>query len=132
MIRPSRCTGTGSRWPDSCRQIRSGCTRRLHIQRRSSTQDTFGTPLFIWTDIAIVWADIQPLTGRELDNAQRINSEVSHQIIVRYQPIFADTRVVAGYRACYKGRFFALHASLIEDERNSGVTLLASEGLGDV
>ena len=112
--------------------LRAGqLTRRLKIQSRSATQDTFGGPSLVWTDVATVWAEIQPLTGRELEGAQRMASEVSHQITVRYQAIFADPKVVAGYRAIYKGRVFNIHASLNEDERNTVLTLLASEGMDD-
>ncbi|NBO83693.1 MAG: head-tail adaptor protein, partial [Betaproteobacteria bacterium] len=67
----------------------------------------------------------------ELENARRIASEVSHQILVRYQPLLADSKVVAGYRALYKGRIFNIHASMNEDERNTVLTLLASEGMDD-
>jgi len=78
-----------------------------------------------------VWADIQPLSGRELENARRMASEISHQITLRYQTLFTDTRAVATYRARYKGRVFNLHAALNEDEANVLITLLASEGLND-
>ena len=112
--------------------LRAGqLTRRMRIQSRASTQDTFGGPNLVWTDVATVWAEIQPLTGRELDRAQRMASEVSHQITVRYQAIFADPKVVASYRTLYKGRVFNIHASMNEDERNTVLILLASEGLDD-
>ena len=81
--------------------------------------------------MATIWADIQPLTGRELESAQRMASEISHQITVRYQASLTDTRVVSGYRALYKARIFNIHAALNEDESNVLVTLLASEGLDD-
>ncbi|SFB02736.1 phage head-tail adaptor, putative, SPP1 family [Collimonas sp. OK607] len=112
--------------------VRAGqLSRRLRIQSRSSVQDSFGQQQLIWTDLITVWADIQPLAGRELESAQRMVSEVSHQIIVRFQPLFSDTRVVAEYRALYKGRIFNIQACMNEDERNAVVTLLASEGLND-
>lgn len=112
--------------------IRAGqLTRRIRIQQRSVAQDSFGEPLSQWTDLVTLWAEIQPLSGRELEVAQRISSEVTHQILVRYQSIFADTRTVAAYRAVYKGRIFDIHASLNEDERNIRITLLASEGLNE-
>jgi SPP1 family predicted phage head-tail adaptor len=76
-----------------------------------------------------VWADIQPLTGQERLSAAQLVSEVTHQLTVRYSSLLADTRVVAGYRALYKGRIFNIHAALNEDESNVLVTLLASEGL---
>ncbi|MGV1045362.1 phage head closure protein [Limnohabitans sp.] len=112
--------------------IRAGqLTRRIRIQQRSVVQDSFGEALAQWADLITVWAEIQPLSGRELEVAQRISSEVTHEIVVRFQPMFADTRAVAAYRAVYKGRIFDLHASLNEDERNIRITLLASEGLNE-
>lgn len=112
--------------------LRAGqLTRRLRIQSRSSTQDSFGGPNLTWVDVATVWAEIRPITGRELENARQIASEVSHQILVRYQPTLADPKVVAGYRALYNGRVFNIHASMNEDERNAVLTLLASEGMDD-
>ena len=112
--------------------LRAGqLTRRLCIQRRSTVQNSVGEPQLSWTDVATVWADIEPLTGRELESAQRMVSEVSHQIMVRYQPMFADTQLLASYRGLYKGRVFNLQACWNQDERNAVVTLLASEGLND-
>ena len=112
--------------------IRAGqLNRRITLQRQSNVQDSYGGPVRTWLNVATIWADIQPLTGRELESAQRMASEVSHQIVVRYQAIFADTRQVAGYRALYRSRIFNIHAALNEDESNVLVTLLASEGLDD-
>jgi len=105
--------------------------RRIILQRPSTAQDTYGGPVRTWTDLGTFWAEIQPLSGRELESAQRMASEVSHQIVVRYQAIFADTRQVAGYRAVYRSRIFNIHAALNEDESNVLITLLASEGLDD-
>ena len=112
--------------------LRAGqLSRRLRLQSRSASQDSFGGQNLVWSDVATVWAEIRPITGRELENARRIASEVSHQILVRYQPLLADSKVVAGYRALYKGRIFNIHASMNEDERNTVLTLLASEGMDD-
>ena len=112
--------------------VRAGqLNRRITVQQQNSAQDIYGAPVRTWADVATVWADIQPLTGRELESAQRMASEVSHQITVRYQAPFTDTRAVAAYRARYKGRVFNLHAALNEDEANVLITLLASEGLND-
>ena len=112
--------------------LRAGqLNRRITLQRRGSAQDSFGGVQATWIDVATVWADIQPLSGRELENARRMASEVSHQITLRYQTLLTDTRAVAAYRARYKGRVFNLHAALNEDEANVLITLLASEGLND-
>lgn len=112
--------------------LRAGqLNRRVTLQRQSTVQDSYGAPLSTWIDVATVWADIQPLTGRELENAQRMASVVSHQITVRHQAALADSRAVAAWRALYKGRAFDIHAALNENEANVFITLLASEGLSD-
>ena len=112
--------------------LRAGqLNRRITLQRQSIVQDSYGGPVRTWLNVATIWADIQPLTGRELEIAQRMASEISHQITVRYQASLTDTGVVSGYRALYKARIFNIHAALNEDESNVLVTLLASEGLDD-
>lgn len=112
--------------------VRSGqLNRRITLQRQSIAQDSYGAPILAWTDLGTFWAEIEPLSGRELESAQRMASEVSHQIVMRYQAIFADTRRVASYRALYRARIFNIHAALNDEESNVSVTLLASEGLSD-
>jgi len=58
-------------------------------------------------------------------------SEISHQITVRYQALFADTREVSAYRILYRTRIFNIHAAINDEERNAVITLLASEGLDE-
>ncbi len=112
--------------------LRAGqLNRRITLQSPVATLDSYGVPTPGWTDVATVWADIQPLTGRELVSADQMASVLTHQLTVRYSSLLTDTRVVAGYRALYKGRIFNIHAAMNEDESNVLVTLLASEGLND-
>jgi SPP1 family predicted phage head-tail adaptor len=106
-------------------------SKRIQIQRRSNVKDSLGELLFVWTDIASVWADVQPLTGRELESARRLSSEVTHLITVRYRAIFSDTRQVAGYRALFAGRILNIHACLDEDGSGVLINLFASEGSND-
>jgi transposase len=59
--------------------------RRIKIQRPSTVKDSLGAPSRTWIDVATVWADIQPLSGREAVIASRISAELTHQITVRYR-----------------------------------------------
>lgn len=103
--------------------------RRVQIQSRATTVDSFGGQSNSWSTLATVWADINPLSGRELLAAQQVQAEVSHQITVRYQAsIFANPKAVAPLRVVYNSRVFNVQASLNEDERNIEVTLLCVEG----
>ncbi|NBT83236.1 MAG: head-tail adaptor protein [Betaproteobacteria bacterium] len=57
--------------------------RRVLIQQPTTVKDALGAPTQVWADVAAVWADIAPISGREARIADRIASEVSHQITVR-------------------------------------------------
>ena len=76
--------------------------RRIKIQRPSTVKDSLGAPSRTWIDVATVWADIQPLSGREAVIASRISAELTHQITVRYQGIFDNPQQVAS-TGCFTG-----------------------------
>ena len=112
--------------------LRAGVlNRRIRIQAPSATLDAFGIPAPGWTDLLTVWGAIEPLTGRELFNAQQVASEVTHRITIRFNALLTDTRLAATYRVLYAGRSFNIHAVMNEDEANVTMVMLASEGLND-
>ena len=112
--------------------FKSGDLRRsIQIQQRSATIDSVGGQSTTWTTVATVWADIQPLSGRELMAAQEVQAEVSHTISIRYQPLFSDPKAMAAMRVLYGTRIFNISASMNVDERNRLITLMANEGLND-
>ena len=112
--------------------MRSGAlSQRITLQQRAVAQDATGGQLATWSDVATVWAEVTPLSGRELIAAQAVASETSHQITLRWQPAFADPQTVAALRVVMNGRCFNISAAINEDERNRTLTLLVSEGVND-
>lgn len=116
--------------------MQAGNLRRvITIQKRSASVDSYGQQVLTWTDLVTVKADLQVMYGMQLARAQSIYNMTSHQIVVRYQPVFSDIRKVGSYRAVYVNggttRYFDIGASMNESERNRQVTLLCSEGLND-
>lgn len=115
--------------------MRAGDLRRkILLQLRTVTQDTFGQQQIAWTDVLTnVPADIQSLSGRELEAARAINAEVTHEIVIRWHPLLADPIKVAAMRVIYVAndvtRYFNVLASMNVDERNRQITLMAAEGL---
>jgi SPP1 family predicted phage head-tail adaptor len=105
--------------------------RRIQIQQRSMSQDSFGQQSTVWTTIATVWAEILPVAGTQLDRARSVYNETSHQVTVRWQPFLENIKLVGTYRLLYAGRFFDVGASMNEEERNRFVTLLCKEGLNE-
>jgi SPP1 family predicted phage head-tail adaptor len=105
--------------------------KRITLQQQSSSVDTYGQQISTWTDVATVWASIEPSVGRELMAAQAVSLAQPTTITIRWQTIFASPRAVAAMRAVYNGRIFNLHSVENESEQNTLLTLIASEGLND-
>jgi SPP1 family predicted phage head-tail adaptor len=109
--------------------------KRVLLQQRSASVDGYGQQSLVWTDLAMLWADIQVISGSQLARSQSIYSMTTHHVICRYQPMFQNVKQVGAYRLVYVVgtvvRYFDIGASMIEDERNRLITLLANEGLND-
>lgn len=99
--------------------------RRVTLQTRSATR-VDGERAQTWTTLADVWAEVLPLSGRELELAQAINAEVSHQVTVRYR-----TGVDTSIRILYQGRHLAVKSVVDVDGRHVWLQMLCSEGLSD-
>lgn len=108
-----------------------GLDRRMVVQQRSTSKDAVGGQLTTWPDVVTIDARIRALSGRELELAKTIATEITHEIATRYQPIFADPKVSAAYRLTYNGRIFNIHDAQNTDERDREIVFKASEGLND-
>jgi len=58
---------------------------RVQLQRHAPTTDAEGSPADDWATFATVWADVQPLTARELLEAAQAEGQISHQVTIRYR-----------------------------------------------
>jgi len=108
--------------------------RRITLQTRSTARSSYGQRSEVWTDyMTDVPAGIEPLTGRALEVARAIYSEVSHLITIRYSDRLSDPRFVATLRAVYENggttRYFNIGAAVNVEERNREFHLYTSEGL---
>lgn len=110
--------------------------RRVAIQARTSTQDSWGQQSTSWTDVlANVPAMIEPMSGREREVAAAINAEVDTRITVRYHAALANPVVTASYRVVYVNaggtRIYNIANVRNIDERNRTIELMAVEGLNE-
>ncbi|HMU15816.1 MAG TPA: phage head closure protein [Thauera aminoaromatica] len=68
---------------------------RIRLQRRVESQGPTGEVTWSWTDVAEVWASIEPIAGREYFAAAQVQSEVTTRIRLRHRPdLTAKLRVV--------------------------------------
>lgn len=105
--------------------------KRLVLQQRSSSQDSYGQQVIGWTTLATLWGQVETLSGNQLARAQSIYSAVTHKVTVRYQSLFADIKTVGSYRIVLGSALYDVGASLNIDQRNRTIELLCEEGLND-
>jgi SPP1 family predicted phage head-tail adaptor len=74
---------------------------------------------------------VSPVSGRELLAAQAVQSEVTHNISVRYRPELQNPKDVAAMRILFGSRVFDINASMNQDERNCLVVIQAKEAINN-
>lgn len=105
--------------------------RRITIQQRSSSTDELGQPTTEWTDVATVWADVSPLSGRELLAAQAARAQINGMVTIRYQRQFSDPVAMAARRILYGSRILNITSSRDVDEMHQYIELSYAEGAND-
>lgn len=70
---------------------------RITLQRNAAVQDqATGELVDLWADVATVWAQIVPLSGREFIAAQATQAGVTARIVIRARDVDASMRVAHG------------------------------------
>jgi len=96
---------------------------RIVLQRESPVAQGGGSYAVNWVDVANLWAQIEPVSGREVLQEVRLESRVTHRIILRYR-----SDVNAGMRVVWGARVFSVQAVINLGERDRFTQLLAMEG----
>lgn len=95
---------------------------RVHLQSKSATRNSYGEETLSWVTEASVWCSIEPLTGREYFQAQQVQSQVTHKIMLRYyKGLRPDWRILFGTRT------FNIVSVINVEERNIEMVLMATE-----
>lgn len=56
---------------------------RITIQSETRTADDYGGAALAWTDVATVWANVRPLTGREHGNMGAVEAPAVYRFTIR-------------------------------------------------
>lgn len=79
------------------------------LQAYGAGEDALGQPLQAWADVATVWAQAQPMRGRDYLAAAAINSEASVRFRVRYRD-----DVTSAMRVLWRGVAHAIVAPPVD------------------
>lgn len=71
----------------------------MTLQEPVTAQNGYGERTTTWSTVATVWASVEPLRGREFFDAERVQSEISHRVRMRYRSgMSSKLRVLLGSR----------------------------------
>lgn len=105
--------------------MRAGSLRhRLTLEEATEAHNSRGEPIHTWGEVANVWAEIVPLSGREGFAAAQMYASATHRIRIRYR-----AGVVPKMRFTKGVRVFEIDAVLNTDERNREMICIATERL---
>ena len=97
---------------------------RAELQSFAETRDDYGQAIKSYATFATVWARVEPLTGRELIEAQQLNSRVTHKVTIRHQPFAKPIS-----RILFKTRPLEVVSVLDKDERRIEMKIICIESL---
>lgn len=108
--------------------MRAGRLRhRVTIQQLvAASPDQYGTgePDEGWSDVATVWASVEPLQGKALFAAQEMHADVEVSIRLRYR-----SGITEKMRVVFESRFYEIVAVIDNQERHIELQLLCREGV---
>lgn len=94
---------------------------RITFQQQPGEKSSLGSYEEEWKDVATVWAQISPVSGREYFGQVR-ETAVSHKIYCRYR-----AGITPRMRIKFGNRVFRIISVLNWDERNEGLTIMCEE-----
>jgi SPP1 family predicted phage head-tail adaptor len=103
-------------------RVRSGyLPTRVTIQQSVAGQDELGQPSNRWEDVAVVWANIADISGREFIASAAVQNTVQTKITLRYR-----AGVLPAMRVVHQARIYNIEAVLQQDRVS--LLLMCSKG----
>lgn len=109
--------------------IKPAKNRMIILQSPAGTRDAIGERVTTWTNVATVWAEISPISVRDLIAAGQTQSEVTHRVRIRYESTISA--IDSSWRVLYGARIFVISGVRNINEAGREFELLCSEGLRD-
>lgn len=107
--------------------MRAGKLRhRVTLQSPGGALDAVGERVTTWTNVATVWASVEPLSTGERHIAAQAHAFVTHRVTLRYESLIAA--VNASWRVLLGARVLTIEGVRNLDERNVTIELVCTEG----
>lgn len=100
--------------------------QRVTLQQRDSSLNTLGQASDTWTNVAEVWAKVEPLRGREFFAAGQMQSEATTRITIRYR-----AGVTERNRVVWRGQPYDISAVIEPDGQKQMLEMICAAGVRD-
>ena len=103
--------------------MRAGRYRhRVVIQEKVVERNDYGEEVITWSPVATVWADVQPIRGREYLETRQEQADVTHRVFLRWRSGMTPTM-----RLVFKNRVMEIESVVDPGERRIGVEVVCRE-----
>ena len=95
---------------------------RVTIESQTTTQDAYGGEVITWSEVATVWAAVEPLSGREFMDGRRQEAEINTRIRIRYR-----SGLLPGMRVTWGDHTYDIEAVIERESRRREIWLMCRE-----
>ena len=95
---------------------------RITFEKEVKVPDGYKGFVVTWQAVCVVWASVEPLSGREYFYAHQVKAEVTHRIRIRY-----NEKVTTEMRIKHRDRYLEIESIIDLKERREFQEILARE-----
>lgn len=95
---------------------------RIAFEKEVKVSDGYKGFTVTWQTVCVVWASVDPLSGREYFYAHQVKAEVTHRVRIRY-----NEKVTTEMRIRHQNRYLMIESIIDLKERREFQEILARE-----
>ncbi|HXK43278.1 MAG: Phage head-tail joining protein [Betaproteobacteria bacterium ADurb.Bin341] len=96
--------------------------RRISIRKSTSSPDSYGGQIPTWsTFLNDAWAQVRPLSMREMWQADQVSSPIDTEFLLRYATGITPSMIVV-----YDGKEYNIHSVIDVGDKHTELRILAS------
>lgn len=94
--------------------------RRITIEAKSVTRDSYGGEAITWTPVATVWAAVLPIRGREYVAIREAGAELTTRFVIHYR-----AGITPAMRIAYGGGYYDIVEVIDSEDGHRFLELMA-------
>ena len=96
--------------------------RRISIRKSTSSPDSYGGQIPTWSTVLNdAWAQVRPLSMREMWQADQVSSPIDTEFLLRYATGITPSMIVV-----YDGKEYNIHSVIDVGDKHTELRILAS------